>query len=120
MKYFKVKFGYGTDDFIIIDETEASKAIRAQINGTVVVFKEGSVSGKNIISITPDVNKIMGWNRTYQPTAEDYGDVPKKIINEHKLFLDNTVLQITGRTSKETKELPPSQFSNQLAEKLKA
>src|SRR3990167_10740374 len=116
MKYFKVKFGYSNDDFIVIDETEASKALRAQINGTVAVFKEGSISGKSIITITPDVNKLMGWNRTYQPTAEDYGELSEGALNEHRIFLDNTRLEITGGKKSENKELPPSQYSKELSD----
>jgi hypothetical protein len=120
MKYFKVKTGYGVDDFIIVDETEVSKALRAQINGTVVICKEGSISGKSIITITPDVNKLMGWNRSYQPTSEDYGDVPEKLINEHRQLLENTVLQITGKQSEENvKNLHPSQFSKELSDKMR-
>lgn len=119
MKYFKVKFGYNADDFILIDEEEVSKAFRAQVNGTVAIFKEGSVSGKSIITVTPDINKIMGWNRTYQPTAEDYGEIPEKIMNEHKEFLTNTMLQITGGAPKDHKELPASDFSKSLSDKFR-
>lgn len=118
-KYFKVKVGYGIDDFISIDETELSKCLRAQFNGSMVICKEGSISGKSIITITPDVNKLMGWNRSYQPTPEDYGEIPERALNEHRQLLENTLLQITGKQPKENKNLPPSQFSKELSDKFK-
>lgn len=119
MKYFRVKFGFNNDDFISIDENELPMAIRAHITGKIGVFKEGSVSGDKIITITPDLNKLMKWNRTYQPTAEDYGELPEKTLDEHREFLQNITLQITGGSKAETKELPPSQFSKELSNKLK-
>jgi hypothetical protein len=118
-KFFRVKVGYGNDDYITIDDTELSKCLRAQFNGSMVICKEGSISGKSIITITPDVNKIMGWNRGYQPTPEDYGDAPQKLINEHRELLENTMLQITGKAPDEHKSLPPSQFSKELSDKFK-
>lgn len=118
MKYYRVKFGFGVDDFIIIDESELSKALRCQINGSVAIFKEGSVAGKSIITINPDINKLMGWNRTYQATPEDYGEIPEKAMNEHRLLMENTLLQITGKTPEQNyKNLPPSQYSKELSDK---
>lgn len=119
MKYFKIKFGFNVDDFIVIDETELSRALVAQTTGKIGIFKEGSITGDKIISITPDVNKLMGWNRSYQPTPEDYGDVPEKLLNEHRELLENTLLQITGKQPDEHKNLPPSQFSKELSNKFK-
>jgi hypothetical protein len=118
-KFFKVKVGYGNDDFIIIDDTELAKCLRAQLNGSMVICKEGSISGKSIITITPDINKLMGWNRTYQPSAEDYGKISDKSLNAHRELLENTMLQITGKQPDETKNLPPNQFTKELADKFK-
>jgi hypothetical protein len=122
MKY-KVKWGFGTDDFTIIDETEVSKAMRAQINGTIVVCGGESIAGRNIINIKPYINSIMGWSRTYQPTSEDYADLggdDLKALRDGELFLENTTLQITGKQLEiKNKELPPSQYSKELSEKFK-
>lgn len=96
-KFFKVKVGYGNDDFIIIDDTELAKCLRAQLNGSMVICKEGSISGKYIITITPDINKLMGWNRTYQPTPEDYGEISSNLLNEYRELLENTMCEITGK-----------------------
>lgn len=69
MRYFKVQKGYAQDDFISIDETELSKAIRAQISGKVVIFKNGTLSGNHIMSITPDWNRA---EKVYNPAGADY------------------------------------------------
>jgi hypothetical protein len=81
-KYYRVKTGYGKDDFISIDETELSKALRAQIKGSVAVFAEGSVSGNSILTITPDYQRMMGWNRNYSLTGEDYDEIGKALPRE--------------------------------------
>lgn len=119
MKYYRVKFGFGVDDFIVIDESELSKALRCQVNGTIAIFKEGSVAGKNIVAIIPDINRLMGWNRTYQPNAEDYGEISEKELNEHRMLMEKTLLQITGKQPDENKNLPPSNYSKELSDKFR-
>jgi hypothetical protein len=119
MKYYKVKTGFKDDDFISVDENELPMAIRAQVTGKIGIFKEGTVTGDKIITITADWNKELGYNRTYQMSAEDYGELPKSLINEYRELLENTTLQITGGDRPETKNLPPSQFSKELSDKFK-
>ena len=70
MKYFIVRFGYNESESISVDETELIKALKIQGNGQVGLFKEGSISGNHIISITPDFNRAMGYNRGYKLTSE--------------------------------------------------
>lgn len=104
MKHFKVKIGFGKDDFISIDENELPMALRAQITGKVGVFNEGTVSGNNIIAITPDYNRLMGYNRDYQLDGEDYNHIGKATVSEYREFLENTKIevnqQLSGNTSK--------------------
>ena len=97
MKYFKVQKGYGTDDYISIDETELRKAIIAQVKGQVAIFKEGTVSGNSIMSITPDWNRTMGWNRDYKLTGEDYEYIGSKKVEDSRLLIENTLNEILGK-----------------------
>jgi len=106
MKYYRVKIGYGKDDFISVDETELERAIFAQGSGKVGVFKEGTVGGNHIMAIIPDYQRLMGWGRDYQLTGEDYDYVGKKERREHENFLIETkhkIEQIDGLT--ETRKL---------------
>lgn len=97
MKYFKVQKGYWADDYISIDETELRKAITAQVKGQVAIFKEGTVSGNSIMSITPDWNKTMGWNRDYKLTGEDYQCIGNGRTEESRLLIENTMNEILGK-----------------------
>ena len=102
MKYFKVKFGYGADDYITIDETELEKALRAQGMGLVAVFNGGSIAGNSIISILPDWNKVMGWNRDYQLTGEDYTAIGQKRESEYRDLLETTRMNVAQLAEKDT------------------
>ena len=100
MKYFKIQKGFGIDDYITIDETEVAMARRAMITGKIADLKGGMVSGKIIQSITPDWNKIMGWNRDYKLTGEDYEQIGEKTVNEYRNYLEEVKIavenQLTG------------------------
>lgn len=101
MKYFKVQKGYDKDDYISIDETELRKAMIAQVKGQVAIFKEGTVSGNSIMSITPDWNKTMGWNRDYKLTGEDYEYIGSKKVEDSRLLIENTLNEILGKPKAE-------------------
>lgn len=102
-KYFKIKFGYGNDEFISIDETELKKAIEIHLTGKNGVFKEGSISGKNVIAIVPDWNKAMGWKRDYKLTGEDYTEIGNKREDEYR-----DLIQIeTTNVQRQLQGLPP-------------
>jgi hypothetical protein len=121
MKYFKLQKGFKADDYISIDETELQRAIKARATGKTGIFKEGVISGQYIISILPDWNKEMGWNRDYQLTGEDYALIGRERQNEYNEILQfaeqNAVLEIQGKPTME--KLPPSKFAQELSDKLK-
>ena len=76
--HFRVKIGFEPNDYLSIGQDEYSKAVRAQINKSVVMFKDhGSISGANIISVLADWNKELGYNNDYQITGEDMNEVPR-------------------------------------------
>lgn len=90
MKYFRVKFGYGKDDFYSVDESELPKAIRAQVNGTILVCEEGTIAGNNIMAIAPDYNRALGVNRDYTLTGEDYNELGATAVKAHRVFFSDT------------------------------
>lgn len=102
MKYYRVKTGYGKDDFISVDETELPMAVRAQISGRVAVFKGGTAAGNNIMTIIPDYQRAMGWNRDYQLTGEDYDEIGPTKQREYQNLLQETTYQINNQLSSGT------------------
>lgn len=103
MNYYRVRIGFGKDDFISVDQEELATAIRAQVTGKVAVLKEGTVSGNHIMSIVPDLQRSAGYNRDYQLTGEDYERLQKVHLEHRKLFLEtkeDVVIQMLGATKK--------------------
>ena len=97
MKYFRVKTGHGKTEFVRVDETELPTALRAQVTGKVGMFKEGSVSGNHIISITPDWNKELNLNPAYDMTGEDMAQIPSARRDEYTALLGIVNEQVTGQ-----------------------
>jgi len=83
MRYFKVQIGFDEGNYISINEHELPLAIKAMGTGEVAVFDEGMVAGNNIISVTPDYNRAMGYNKGYKLTGEDYRHIGKATMHEH-------------------------------------
>lgn len=82
MKHFKIKTGYNESEFIPIDESELDAAIHIFITESKGVFKNGVVRGKDIIAITEDWHKEMGWYPTYKMQSEDWEELKKKGITK--------------------------------------
>jgi hypothetical protein len=118
MKYFKVKIGFGTDDFISIDETEVRRAMVAQVKGQIAIFKEGTVSGNSIISILPDYNREMGYKRDYKLTGEDYDSIGSKRTEDSRFILENTLNELLNKPKVELPE--NNKIIDDLSNKLKA
>lgn len=94
MKYYRVKYGYGKDDFYSVPETDLAKALRAQVNGTIFACEEGTIAGNSIMAIAPDYNRLMGYNRDYALTGEDYKEIGAKAVNAHRNFLNNVKREV--------------------------
>lgn len=99
MKYYRVVYGYGKDDFYSVPETDVAKALRAQVNGTVFICDEGSIAGNSIQAIRPDYNRLMGYKRDYSLSGEDYDAIGAQAVKEHRKFLVDTKLTALGAGS---------------------
>lgn len=93
--YYKVKYGFKDDEVIVIPESDLRKALYAQINGGIVIFDNGSVSGNNIISITPDLHRVLGLNPEHKLTGEDYRELGDESIRLHRTALEEAKLSLT-------------------------
>ena len=82
MRYFRVKVGYGSGDFISIDETELEMALYVFINDSKAVFKNGVVRGKDIIAITEDWHKALGINPEWKLDTDDWNEIERKGIKK--------------------------------------
>lgn len=102
MKYYRVKYGYGKDDFYSIPEEDLAKAMRAQANGTILICDEGTIAGNNIMGISPDYNRALGVNRDYALTGEDYNELGAATIKDHcNFFADTKRLALGNREPKQ-------------------
>lgn len=79
MKYFKIKVGYNENDEISIDETELETALHVFLTNSKGVFKNGAVNGSNIMLITEDWHKAMGWNKGHKLGPEDYAQINREL-----------------------------------------
>lgn len=105
MKYYRVQYGFGKDEFYSVDETELPKALRAQIQGAVVFLKEGTLNGERIITIKPDYQRLMGFKRDYELNGEDYSEIGRATIAAYNVFLEDVKLSIEGKKREDPKQL---------------
>ena len=91
MKYFKIKIGYEEDAYISIDQSELESALYVFLSDSKGIFKSGVVRGKDIISISEDWHKEMGWNKGYQMNEDDWADLEHKgILKEYAGIIGKT------------------------------
>ena len=136
MKHYKLIRGYGSEDYIQVDETELEKAYYAFMEKKDAVYSGGAVRGAEILAVQPDYHKAMGWNRGYKLGPDDYVELTEKGIDRsHMNFLTQTKEKVqylisTGQQDKigknvdlpalaspEAKEV--SEWSKSLADKMK-
>lgn len=97
MKYYRIKWGYGKDDFYSVNEQDVPRAIKAQLTGSVFMCDEGTIAGNSIMAIMPDYNRILGFNRDYQLTGEDYAELTRETKHEHMQYLEDIKHQIENK-----------------------
>lgn len=73
MRHFKVYQDFNR--YVPIEEDEYEKALYAFLKGKPAIFEMGAVS--RIESITPDLNKMLGWYSDYKPNADDNADLDR-------------------------------------------
>lgn len=109
MQYFKVRLGFGKNDFVSIDETDLSKAMRAQVKGTIVILGGESIAGNTISRISPDYNRIMGWYADYEPTGGDRERLESNSeIKQCRMLLEQQAGILSPQKLPGIKEIAPS------------
>lgn len=78
---FKVKYGYNTNDFVLVDNpNDLQRAIYAKANKIGVSLGGKIISGQEIKVIEPDVHSYTGWYRSYEPeTADDFAQIDRDV-----------------------------------------
>jgi hypothetical protein len=82
MKYFRIKYGYGKNEFFSVPETDVAKAMYAMTRGTIFSCSSGTVAGKSIIAITPDYHRFLGVNPDYELQGEDFRQIGNSKMRE--------------------------------------
>lgn len=129
MRYFKVKTGFDAAAYVSIDETEVDKAFLAFLTDAKTILGGVPVRGRDIITVSEDWHREMGWNPHHALDGEDWaylrdrgvvsrytgalGEAKERVtylINSNQTHLVGTpkateVLRLAGLTSSLTHEL---------------
>lgn len=116
---FKVKYGYGATEFVVVEAgSDLERVLAAWMEKVPVQVGNVFINGRNILSIEPDVHSYTGWNRSYQPKDGDdwrqiERDMPQEIdqvlgaYNQHVARLINSEQhQLIGKDEIDQNLLP--------------
>lgn len=102
MKYYKIVYGYGQEEYISITANKLPKAIALFMQGSGrTTFNTGAIRGQDIMRIVPDYHKALGWNKGYKITAEDSREIAPlekeydKTYDKAKLIAEYSIKQNT-------------------------
>lgn len=94
MRYFKIKTGYGANEYVSINETELEKAYGVFLTDGKGVFSGGVVRGQDIIGIQEDWHRAMGYNPLYKLQAEDMNEIQKQVGKEYAGMLEHASARV--------------------------
>jgi hypothetical protein len=94
MNYYRVKTGYGSDEFTSISEHDLHKVLYLFLcDGGRTILENGQpLRGQDIMDVKPDIHKLMSWNRGYKPLPEDYGDATSVLKRAEKKLVEARAL----------------------------
>lgn len=93
-KFFKIKIGYQESDYIRIEEDELVPAMKCFLTNAKGVFRNGVCRGQDIIAITEDWHRAMGWNPGYRLTAEDFAEISRTIGPSYRGALADAKIKV--------------------------
>lgn len=105
MKYFRVKYGYGKNEFISVDELNLAKAIYSMTMGTIFSTDDGVISGKSILSILPDYQRHLGLNKDWEITGEDLSLISSEVKRKYISTIKECTEKVTQRLPNNSKLL---------------
>lgn len=99
VKYFKVLFGYGLEQYAQITEEELPKAYAMFLTGEgKSIFSDGTaIRAMDIIRIEPDWHREFGWNKGYKLVVADFMAIRereyryKKLQNQVKELVEHQI-----------------------------
>lgn len=78
---YEVRLSFNEDgQNVTITKDELPMVMWAFLKDAKVVCKNGAFRGKDIISVLPNFNAIMGWNKGYELTPEDFASVSRNEV----------------------------------------
>lgn len=80
---YLVRYGYGDEMTISIEEKDLEKAVYAWMSQRKVNLTDALLDGKYIISITEDFHSPMGWNKSHKLEDEDWNQLRKSGVLDY-------------------------------------